>query len=127
MIGYHTISAIDDAYKKGLLDQHQNDASNAMINSAYKDHFGLESCKNNGFPKSSDEAESVEIYSSVNGIHFNVVNRLKGDADTDQYGAMTKKYISKIMGQTRYIKVIAKNRGVCPQCHLGTVVLAGSF
>jgi hypothetical protein len=119
MIGYHTISAIYDAYKKGLLDQHQNELLNAMINSAYKDHFGLESCKNNGFHKSSDEAESVEIYSSVNGIHFNVVNRLKGDADTDEYGAMTKQYLSKIMSHTSSIKVLAKNRGVYPEWHLG--------
>lgn len=42
MIGYHSVSVIYDAWKKGIRDFDAKKALKAMVNSARKNHFGLE-------------------------------------------------------------------------------------
>ena len=59
MIGYHAIPVIVDAYVKGLREFDVDLALKAMINSANKDHLGLNWYKKNGFIAASDEPESV--------------------------------------------------------------------
>ena len=59
MIGYHSISVIVDAYKKGITDFDTELALKAMLHSANQNHLGLKNYKKNGYISSSDEAESV--------------------------------------------------------------------
>ncbi len=59
MIGYHSVSAIVDAYQKGIVDFDTALAFKAMQNSAMQDHLGLSFYKENGFIACDEEAESV--------------------------------------------------------------------
>ncbi len=59
MIGYHSVSVISDAYKKGIRGFNTKLALEAMINSAESMDFGLEFYQNKGFIGAGDEPESV--------------------------------------------------------------------
>jgi predicted alpha-1,2-mannosidase len=59
MIGYHAVSAIVDAYQKGIVDFDKELAFEAMHHSAMQDHLGLSFYKKNGFIACDEEAESV--------------------------------------------------------------------
>lgn len=59
MIGYHSVSVIVDAYKKGLAGFDEKFALEAMTHSAELDEFGLEFYKKRGFIGAGDEPESV--------------------------------------------------------------------
>ena len=59
MIGYHAVSVIADAWIKGIRDFDAGLALESMIDSAERDHFGLEAYKRQGFIGSRDEHESV--------------------------------------------------------------------
>ncbi len=59
MIGYHAVSAIVDAYQKGIVDFDTELAFEAMQHSAMQDHLGLSFYKKNGFIACDEEAESV--------------------------------------------------------------------
>lgn len=59
MIGYHSVSVITDAYKKGLTGFNTKLALEAMINSAESDDFGLEFYHKKGYIGAGDEPESV--------------------------------------------------------------------
>jgi hypothetical protein len=59
MIGYHSVSVIADAFAKGIRDFDADLALEAMVDSATRDHFGLEAYKRQGFIGVTDEHESV--------------------------------------------------------------------
>ena len=59
MIGYHSVSVIADAWTKGLTTDDGDKLIDAMIDSARRDHFGLESYKRDGFISVDYESESV--------------------------------------------------------------------
>ncbi len=59
MIGYHSVSVIADAYLKGIRNFDAELALEAMIDSAGRDHFGLEAYRSQGFVGAEDDAESV--------------------------------------------------------------------
>jgi predicted alpha-1,2-mannosidase len=62
MIGYHSVSFLADAWLKGILRPDTFDAElalRAMIDSAERDHFGLEAYKRQGYIAIEDEPESV--------------------------------------------------------------------
>jgi predicted alpha-1,2-mannosidase len=59
MIGYHSVSVIYDAWKKGIRGFDANKALAAMVNSARKNHFGLEFYKDLGVIPGDMEHESV--------------------------------------------------------------------
>jgi len=59
MIGYHSISAIVDAWVKGIRGFDEQLALQAMVHSATLDHFGLEAYRRQGFIGSEDDGESV--------------------------------------------------------------------
>lgn len=60
MIGYHSVSAIVDAYEKGIRDYPTEEVFHAMIASANKyDYRGLKHYNLNGFLSIEDESESV--------------------------------------------------------------------
>lgn len=59
MIGYHSVSVITDAYKKGITDFDGDLALNAMLKSATWNHLGLPQYIKNGYLSIEDEHESV--------------------------------------------------------------------
>ena len=59
MIGYHAIPVIVDAWVKGIRGFDPELALQAMIDSATRDHFGLEAYRRQGFIGSEDDGESV--------------------------------------------------------------------
>jgi predicted alpha-1,2-mannosidase len=59
MIGYHSISVIVDAWVKGIRGYDQRLALEAMVDSAEREHFGLEAYRRQGFIGSEGDGESV--------------------------------------------------------------------
>jgi predicted alpha-1,2-mannosidase len=59
MIGYHSVSVIADAIAKDISGFDKEKALTAMITSAEKDHFGLNSYRKNGYVLGEKESESV--------------------------------------------------------------------
>ena len=59
MIGYHAVSVITDAWRKGWRDFDAAATLDAMVHSAKLDHFGLDAYKRQGFIGSDDAPESV--------------------------------------------------------------------
>lgn len=59
MIGYHAVPVILDAYTKGVTDFDGEFALEAMLNSAEKNHLGLESYRKYGYIPADKEHESV--------------------------------------------------------------------
>ncbi|PKP35545.1 MAG: hypothetical protein CVU00_01980 [Bacteroidetes bacterium HGW-Bacteroidetes-17] len=59
MIGYHAISVIYDAYKKGIRDYDVEKALAAMVASAHADQFGLKFLREEGYIPAGKEGESV--------------------------------------------------------------------
>ena len=59
MIGYHSVPVIVDAWRKGLRGFDERLALEAMIDSATRDHFGLEAYRRQGFVGVEDDSESV--------------------------------------------------------------------
>lgn len=59
MIGYHAVSFIADAYLKGIGGFDPNLALDGMLDSAYRDHFGLLAYQRDGFIAVEEESESV--------------------------------------------------------------------
>jgi predicted alpha-1,2-mannosidase len=59
MIGYHSVSFIADAWLKGIRGYDPELAFEGMLDSAYRDHFGLEAYRRQGFIAIEDEPESV--------------------------------------------------------------------
>ncbi|MDA0986046.1 MAG: GH92 family glycosyl hydrolase [Bacteroidetes bacterium] len=59
MIGYHSVSVINDAFQKGITNFDTNKALEAMKKSATWNHFGLPNYIKSGFLSIEDENESV--------------------------------------------------------------------
>ena len=63
--------------------------------------------------------ERVTFYTSADGKNFTLLKTIKNDFSTKQEGSFTKEFAAKTKISTRYIKMVAKNFGVCPDWHLG--------
>lgn len=59
MIGYHAVSVIADAARKGIRLNHPEELLEAMIATSNHDHFGKKQYVQQGFISASDESESV--------------------------------------------------------------------
>ena len=59
MIGYHSVSVMAEAWLKGIRGFDPEAALDAMVDSAERDHFGLEAYRRQGFVGSGDDGESV--------------------------------------------------------------------
>jgi len=59
MIGYHSVSVILDAWRKGIRDFDAELALEAMVHSARQDHFGLDAYKKYGYIAGDKDHESV--------------------------------------------------------------------
>jgi len=64
---------------------------------------------------------TVEYYTSEDGENFTLAGSVACDFPDNQEGAFTKNFILSIDNaiNARYVKVVAKNYGVCPDWHLG--------
>lgn len=65
------------------------------------------------FPK------QVDFYSSDDGKTFKKIKQINNDFNIKQEGSFTKQFGFKTNLKTRYVKIIAKNNGPCPDWHLG--------
>lgn len=63
--------------------------------------------------------EKVTFYTSTDGKIFKALKSIKNDFSIRQEGSFTKEFAVKINDKIRYIKMVAKNFGVCPDWHLG--------
>jgi hypothetical protein len=64
--------------------------------------------------------EWVEYYMSMDGKEFVLIGKVENDVAEDDWTVTTKNFTLSFYPKSfRYIKVIAKNRGVCPESHKG--------
>ncbi|NOX46992.1 MAG: glycoside hydrolase family 92 protein [Chlorobi bacterium] len=63
--------------------------------------------------------EKVDFYVSMDGKDFQFAGTLKNDVPKKQTGTILKNFTLDFTTKTRYIKVIAKNIGICPDWHKG--------
>lgn len=65
--------------------------------------------------------EKVDFYTSTNGIDWNLAGIVPNNVDEKKQGGIINKFsINMIPSQeTQFVKVIAKNRGNCPDWHVG--------
>jgi hypothetical protein len=61
----------------------------------------------------------VQFLVSNDNVHFEPFYNFKNEIEEQAEGAIVKDYSVEKMGKARYIKVIAKNRGFCPEWHKG--------
>ena len=61
----------------------------------------------------------VDFYTSTDGLNFTMLKRITNDFSLKQEGSFTKEFGFKTTLKTRYVKMIAKNFGLCPDWHLG--------
>lgn len=62
----------------------------------------------------------VSFFLSDDGITFRMAGSIKNDIPDNREGSMTKDFTLPVSGEHgRYVKMIAKNRGVCPSWHPG--------
>lgn len=64
--------------------------------------------------------ETVQFYESRNGRDFNLLITKPTQTDERQEGSIVEEFSIPLGLKTRYIKVVGKNRGVCPPWHKGT-------
>jgi predicted alpha-1,2-mannosidase len=63
--------------------------------------------------------EEVLYFISSNGSDFNEISVIDNIIPPEQEGVIIRDFTSSINRNARYIKVIAKNRGICPPWHKG--------
>ncbi|RLD32949.1 MAG: glycoside hydrolase family 92 protein [Bacteroidetes bacterium] len=65
--------------------------------------------------------EWVSFEASVDSVHFKELGTVNNTINAKKDGGITKDFVLRIPKQKiRYLRVIAKNRGVCPAWHTGT-------
>jgi len=65
--------------------------------------------------------KEVRFYTSQNGSKWDLTGIVPNDVDEKQYGGIIKKFkVNSVPTlKARYVKVIAENRGNCPDWHVG--------
>jgi hypothetical protein len=62
----------------------------------------------------------VEYWTSIDGVNFEYQGKKKASFPDNKEGSFHKDYILSIKNiRARYIKIKAKNYGLCPDWHLG--------
>jgi len=87
MIGYHSVSVILDAWKKGIRDFDTMQALEAMFKSAHQDHFGLDVYRKYGYIAGDMEHESVSktLEYAYDDWCIAMFAQAMGDEETHQY------------------------------------------
>ena len=63
--------------------------------------------------------EWVEFSVSKNGEEYSVIGKESNKIDSNYDGGITHDFSVENHGRIRYIRVLAKNRGICPEWHVG--------
>ena len=63
--------------------------------------------------------EEVEYAVSMDGINFQPIGTIKNDISQREMGTIIKNFTLNLSTKARYIKVIGKNIGFCPEWHKG--------
>ncbi|MBN1650730.1 MAG: GH92 family glycosyl hydrolase [Bacteroidales bacterium] len=65
--------------------------------------------------------EKVSFYTSINGSDWDLAGIIPNTVDEKQQGGIIKKFNLNLVPKrkVRFIKVVAKNRGLCPDWHVG--------
>ena len=61
----------------------------------------------------------VDFYTSHNGKDFKKVGNTQNTIDEKQSGIIIHDFETKGKHEARYVRVVAKNRGICPSWHKG--------
>jgi purine nucleoside phosphorylase len=61
----------------------------------------------------------VEFLISNDGINFTSVATIKNTFSDKEYGSFHQDFSTSLSAKARYVKVKAKNYGICPEWHLG--------
>jgi hypothetical protein len=62
----------------------------------------------------------ISFFISDDGNNFNTIASVKNDIDEHESNQVIKEFTANFNGiKTRYLKVVANNRGICPKWHLG--------
>jgi len=61
----------------------------------------------------------VQYYVSNDGINFQYIGIVKNDVSHRMLGVNIKNFTLNFATKARFVKVIAKNIGVCPEWHVG--------
>ena len=61
----------------------------------------------------------IQVFTSENGITFTTFDTIKIDIDEHTEGAIVKDFFTEKKGNARFLKIIAKNKGICPPWHKG--------
>lgn len=66
--------------------------------------------------------KEVRFYTSLDASDWSLVGIIPNTVDEKQYGGIIKKFIvnSVPSRKARYVKVVAKSRGLCPDWHVGS-------
>jgi len=63
--------------------------------------------------------EKVDYYTSDDGKEFTLIKSIKNEFSLKKEGSFTQEMGFNTKIKTRYVKMVAKNFGVCPEWHLG--------
>ncbi|MBN2172679.1 MAG: GH92 family glycosyl hydrolase [Bacteroidales bacterium] len=61
----------------------------------------------------------VRYFVSNDGVNFQKIGTIENELSPHQLGVNIRNFTLNFSTKTRYIKVVAKNRGVCPEWHAG--------
>jgi predicted alpha-1,2-mannosidase len=61
----------------------------------------------------------VQYFVSADGVSYQPVGTIRNDVQERKTGAIIQNFTLNFATKTRFIRVIAKNRGVCPDWHVG--------
>ncbi|MFZ4543849.1 MAG: GH92 family glycosyl hydrolase [Saprospiraceae bacterium] len=61
----------------------------------------------------------IQTYISQDGVHFEHLKTIKNELDEKVDGCIVREVLIKKEAKARYLKVVAKNRGLCPKWHPG--------
>ena len=65
------------------------------------------------------QPEVVEFYQSADGLKWEKISEQKNTLEAMEDGTILKQYRSDINKSTKHLRVVAKNRGTCPDGHKG--------
>ncbi len=63
--------------------------------------------------------QKVDFYVSINGKDFQKIATVENDVPQNEPGTIIKDFEASLSTKARYVRVVAKNTGVCPPWHKG--------
>jgi predicted alpha-1,2-mannosidase len=117
MIGYHSVSVIADAFAKGIRGFDAELALEAMVDSATRDHFGLDAYQRQGFIGVTDEQESVSKtleYAYDDWCIARMADRLGRDEIAEQFYARSEAWRHLLDPESGFFRPRENQRWLTP-------------